>query len=379
MAAAIKEQEQVIQQPQQAVQAPAQTGQVTAQAAQGNTQQVQAQVPQVQAQPSPYAGIPGISEGTAANVAKYQTYQQSEAVTNAQNYLQSIVNGKPGDYASQYKATLDGLYDQIMNRKDFSYDLNGDMLYRQYADQYQRMGKRAMQDTMGQAAALTGGYGSSYATTAGEQAYQNYLAQLNDKIPELYDRAYGRYQQEGADMQNRFGMVSDLENRDYNRYRDTVADWNNNYQMANQEYWNQYNADYGRFSDDRSYWNQMAQQEYDSYQNERNYAYNYAMSMLSAGLMPDANWLELAGISAGDAAEIMNANKKSSGGGSSRRSSGGGSSSSSAPKTTVTSATKEATKSSLQSVLDAIRNKGTGGSITSTSLYTKNIKTTAVR
>ena len=61
-----------------------------------------------------------------------------------------------------------------MNRKEFSYDLNGDMLYQQMKDQYQVLGKTAMQDTMGEAAALTGGYGNTYAQSVGQQTYDEY-------------------------------------------------------------------------------------------------------------------------------------------------------------------------------------------------------------
>ena len=50
-----------------------------------------------------------------------------------------------------------------LNREDFQYDVNADALYQQYKDRYVELGKDAMEDTMGQAAALTGGYGSSYA------------------------------------------------------------------------------------------------------------------------------------------------------------------------------------------------------------------------
>lgn len=93
-----------------------------------------------------------------------------------------------------YIEQLNSLYDQIMNRKPFQYDLNGDLLYRQMADQYTQLGQQAMRDTMGQAAALTGGYGNSYAELAGNQAYQQYLTALNQQIPDLYDRAYNVYQ-----------------------------------------------------------------------------------------------------------------------------------------------------------------------------------------
>ena len=85
------------------------------------------------------------------------------------------------------------LYNQIMGYKPFQYDLTGDLLYRQMADQYTQLGQQAMRDTMGQAAALTGGYGNSYAQQVGNQANQQYLTALNEQIPELYDRAYNTW------------------------------------------------------------------------------------------------------------------------------------------------------------------------------------------
>ena len=84
--------------------------------------------------------------------------------------------------------------DAYMNREDFQYDINADALYRQYQDRYQKLGRQAMEDTMGQASALTGGYGSSYAQKVGHQAYQKHLDGLTDVIPELYRLAYQRYQ-----------------------------------------------------------------------------------------------------------------------------------------------------------------------------------------
>jgi len=97
----------------------------------------------------------------------------------------------------QYTAQANALYQQLMARGPFQYDLQGDMFYRQYADQYTDLGKLAMQDAMGTAAGLTGGYGNSYAEQVGQQAYQQYLTQLNAMIPEFYDRAYQAYMDEG--------------------------------------------------------------------------------------------------------------------------------------------------------------------------------------
>ena len=42
---------------------------------------------------------------------------------------------------------------------------------------------------MGQAAALTGGYGSTYGEQVGQQAYNAYLQNLNDIVPQLQQQA----------------------------------------------------------------------------------------------------------------------------------------------------------------------------------------------
>ena len=79
-----------------------------------------------------------------------------------------------------------------------------DSLYRQMADQYTQLGRQAMRDATGTAAGLTGGYGNSYANLVGNQANQAYLTQLNNNIPELYDRALKAWLNEGADLESRY-------------------------------------------------------------------------------------------------------------------------------------------------------------------------------
>ena len=60
-----------------------------------------------------------------------------------------------------------------------------------------QQGKLAMRDSMGKAAALTGGYGSTYSQQVGQQTYDAYLKDLSAIIPELYGQAYDQYQDEG--------------------------------------------------------------------------------------------------------------------------------------------------------------------------------------
>ena len=236
----------------------------------------------------------------------YGEYQKSDTVAQAEALLQQQLANKPGEYQSQWQANMDETLNKILNREPFSYDLNSDALYQQYKDQYILQGQQAMMDTMGQAQAMTGGYANSYAQTVGQQTYQGYLQQLNDRVPELYQLALNQYNREGDELYNQYGLYADRENQDYGRYRDTVsdyyteldrltdesryqsetdynryldqynkeygeyrdsvADWQQAQDRADAEYWNQYNRDYGQYSDDRDL-------AYDTYLNELNLAY----------------------------------------------------------------------------------------------------------
>ena len=128
-------------------------------------------------------------------------------------------------YANSYEDQLKDLYDRIVNRDKFRYDINQDELYQQYAKQYAEKGRMAMMDTMGQAAALTGGYASTYGQAVGQQQYDAYLQQLNDVVPELYQMAYQQYQDEGDRMQQQYGMLGDLADDEYSKYRDAYNQW----------------------------------------------------------------------------------------------------------------------------------------------------------
>jgi len=118
---------------------------------------------------------------------------------------------------------LEKLYGSITSRS-FSYNPSADPLYRSYADSYARRGRMAMRDTMGQAAALTGGYGSSYAQRVGQQQYNEYLSSLSDVLPELYDMAYTRYQSETDSLQSAYDMNWQRREDEYKRGRDANAD-----------------------------------------------------------------------------------------------------------------------------------------------------------
>ena len=150
----------------------------------------------------------------------YAPYTPGQAVTQAQQLLQQQEEAKPDGYSAPWQSRIEELVQKILNREAFSYDLNADALYQQYKDQYVRGGQLAMLDTMGQAQAMTGGYGNSYAQSAGQQAYESYLQRLNEVVPELYNLAQDRYQQAGQALADRYALLSDREAADYGRYQD---------------------------------------------------------------------------------------------------------------------------------------------------------------
>lgn len=207
------------------------------------------------------------------------TYTPSQAVQDAEALLKDYEGKKPGEYQSSYADQIQDVLDKIMNREKFSYDFASDPLYQQMAERYQQQGKLAMMDAMGEAAALTGGYGSSYGQQVGQQTYQGYLQGLNDVIPELRDAAYQVYQDEGNRMLTNAELLQGLENTEYGRYRDTVQDYYNdlNYyytkynDMSADEY-NRYVNDLAAWQADRAYYYQKSQDELAQSNWEREFA-----------------------------------------------------------------------------------------------------------
>ena len=208
----------------------------------------------------------------------YEAYKPSDTVAQAEALLQQQLANQPGAYQSEWQTQLNDIISKIQNREKFSYDLNGDALYQQYKDQFTTQGKLASMDVMGQAAAMTGGYGNSYAQTAGQQAYQSYLQQLNDKVPELYQLALNQYNREGDDMYNQASLIAGMEDQAYSRYRDGVSDYYTELDRLTNDARYQAEQDYGKWSDNLNF-------TYGQYMDDRNLAYQQGRDAVS-----DAQW-----------------------------------------------------------------------------------------
>ena len=211
--------------------------------------------------PGAFSGPGGYDPYTARGVISNYDPAADAAYQSAMQSLQEAKERMPG-YDNSYGDDLAGIYAQITGRQPFSYDLDSDMLYQQYRDQYMRQGQAAMQDTMGQAAALTGGYGSSYAQNVGQQAYNGYLQQLNDRIPELEERAYQRWQGEGDRLAQQYALARDMQQDEYSRYRDAMSDWRQDLAFADEQAQQAYQRGVDQWNREASLDSEAAQREY---------------------------------------------------------------------------------------------------------------------
>ena len=186
---------------------------------------------------------------------QYGAFTESAETTGAKNSLTNANTALTnlGDFNWVDEGKINYYTSKYENRGKFSYDFNTDALYQQYKDKYIKQAKMASADVMGQAAAMNGGYGSSYAQTVGNQAYQANLEQLNDVIPELYQLAYDKYNQEGQDLLNMISLLRGERDFAYGQYNDEYTKLANDRDYWSNMYNNLYNRDYTKYSDDRNF------------------------------------------------------------------------------------------------------------------------------
>lgn len=149
------------------------------------------------------------------DVMGYPTQKQptvSSAVASAKAKLQEL---RKKTYTDPYGDDLNRMIEEFNNRKAFDYQLNTDQLFLNAREQYVNQGQKAMRDAMGAAATMTGGYGNSYASQVGNQAYQQYLQELNNSIPEFYGSALDRYNAEGQQMLDKINLKDAQRKDDY--------------------------------------------------------------------------------------------------------------------------------------------------------------------
>lgn len=184
-------------------------------------------------------------------------------------------------FSSKWSDELQAMYDQIANRPKFSYNQSTDPLYQQYAEMYRKNAQLAMDDTVARAASLTGGYGNSYAETAGQAMYNQQMDNLNQRALDLYYAALDTYDRENQNMYQKFNLAGQMYNNDYNAWRARVADdqWAQNYDfnawqadVANQQRKQDYDFNAWQANNENQKW--QTQFDYNRYINDRDFGYN---------------------------------------------------------------------------------------------------------
>lgn len=215
----------------------------------------------------------GIPEAAAAGTGVQETQPKSKGVD---------FSHISAEYEGKYDQQLADLYNQITQRKPFEYNSEDDMLYQQYVDRYTKGGRLAMEDTMGQAAALTGGYGNSYAQRVGQQTYDEYMTGLNDQANTLMQQAYQRYMDQGDQLTKQYGMLGQLAADDYNK-------WADQYERAMNEAAIRGNS--GDFEAYRQMWGDDAANRL-----QQAYAAQVLMPLYTAGQMDAETYKSIAGV-----------------------------------------------------------------------------------
>ena len=225
----------------------------------------------------------GSTAGTTKNTGIPEAAAAGTGVQENQNQSKGVDFSKiTAEYDGKYDQQLADLYNQITQRKPFEYNSEDDMLYQQYVDRYTKGGKLAMEDTMGKAAALTGGYGNSYAQRVGQQTYDEYMTGLNDQAATLMQQAYQRYMDEGDQLTKQYSMLGQLAADDYSK-------WADQYERAMNEAAIRGNS--GDFDAYRQMWGDEAANRL-----QQAYAAQVLMPLYTAGQMDAETYKSIAGV-----------------------------------------------------------------------------------
>ena len=155
----------------------------------------------------------------ASNTEGLQKYAYDDIYDKAVKYLMgdNSFSERPV-YENSYESKIESLINELLNGRDFSYNPYSDDLYKYYLDAYHREGRRAMENTLGEVSANTGGVASSYAATAANQAYNYYAKKAADIIPELYSDAYDRYNSSFENDLKKLSALLNLSESEYERF-----------------------------------------------------------------------------------------------------------------------------------------------------------------
>lgn len=201
-----------------------------------------------------------------------QTYQENYNydVSGARANYENQLKNKPQEYVNKYSENINNALAKLESNQNQSFDINKSKLYDMYKTKAIISGTNAMQDTMGQAAANTGGFGNSYGQIVGQQAYNAKLDELQSQIPTLASQAEARRQADTDNLYRMLEMYNTQEQSDYAKHRDTVSDYQTETDRLLSVLQNYEQLDLDAFNADRS----LNEQAFEFNENQRYNSWN---------------------------------------------------------------------------------------------------------
>lgn len=164
-------------------------------------------------------------------------------LTDARGELERYEQTKPADYQSKYQGQINDVMSKLNDLGEYDYDPAADTAYQQYKSQYAQKAKLANQNAQANASAMTGGYGSSYGTQAGQKAYAATMDDLNSVLDGLTAQNRAEYNTKKSGLQEQLSGLQSAEQNDYAKYQKDYSQWQDGLSYRQNEYNNAYNEE----------------------------------------------------------------------------------------------------------------------------------------
>ena len=161
-------------------------------------------------------------------------------LTNARDELERYEQTKPADYQSKYQGQINDVMSKLNDLGEYDYDPAADTAYQQYKSQYAQKAKLANQNAQANASAMTGGYGSSYGTQAGQKAYAATMDDLDSVLDGLAAQNRAEYNTKKSGLQEQLSGLQSAERNDYAKYQKDYSQWQDGLSYRQNEYNNAY-------------------------------------------------------------------------------------------------------------------------------------------
>ncbi len=161
-------------------------------------------------------------------------------LTDARGELERYEQTKPADYQSKYQGQINDVMSKLNDLGEYDYDPAADTAYQQYKSQYAQKAKLANQNAQANASAMTGGYGSSYGTQAGQKAYAATMDDLDSVLDGLTAQNRAEYNTKKSGLQEQLSGLQSAEQNDYAKYQKDYSQWQDGLSYRQNEYNNAY-------------------------------------------------------------------------------------------------------------------------------------------